>query len=130
MFSEQDNRAVYDIWHRLVTRFGQGSGDTAVGWLRHPDGSARIDWTDLCEFMQGSGFVWVDPRSPKPLDARDKDPSNRGIRLAYGAVPPLHLIHSADPAVQSRGISGYPAAPEKPPRSKSPSFANRLFGLK
>jgi hypothetical protein len=94
VFTEQSNRAVYDIWHRLVAQFGQGSRDTAVGWLRNPDGSAKIEWPELCEFMRSSGFVWVDPRSPKPLDAREKDPENGGIRLPYGVIPPQRLIHS------------------------------------
>lgn len=87
------NRAVYDLWHRLVTQFGQGPDDAAVGWLRHRDGSPKIDWRALQEELAQSGMLKCDPSAPKPFDAPARDPSNGGVELPFGSIPPQNLIY-------------------------------------
>ena len=91
--TDRDNRMVYDLWGRLVSTYGLGSDDLAVGWLRNSDGTARVDLSTLQNRLNHAGMVAGDPRAPKPLDAPERDPSNGGVKIPYGAVPPQDLIH-------------------------------------
>lgn len=92
--SERSNRDTYDLWTQLVSEFGQGPADTAVGWLRHTDGTAKVSWQGLKEALARAGFVAGDPRGPKPRDARERDPSIGGAKpIPFGVNPPQDLVH-------------------------------------
>lgn len=94
--NEKSNRLIYDFWHKLVTTYGQGPRDLAVGWLRSPGGRPNIDWTSLQRVMSEAGLLRGDPRAPKPRDARASDPQMGGNSpINFGDIPPQHLIFSS-----------------------------------
>lgn len=91
--SERSNRLIYDYWHRLVAKYGQGPNDMAVGWLRKADGSPAIGWPELQMVVSEIGLLRGDPKMPKPRDARASDPQMGGKKpIRIGDVPPQHLV--------------------------------------
>lgn len=91
--SDVTNKSVYDLWAQIAREFGQGETDMSVGWLREKDGSPKVKWPLLREFLMTTDLQPTDPTRIKPLDAPPKDPTASGKSIPIGDQPPQHMIH-------------------------------------
>ena len=82
---ERNNEIIQHLWEKATVKFGEGPDRHALGWLN--DG---VKLQEVIAFFINNDLVPYDLTSPKPEDARPKDPSVNEIQ--YGKVPPQYRV--------------------------------------
>lgn len=80
-----NNVRIQQLWEQATTKFGTGPDSHTLGWL-----NKEVGLEEVIVFFSNNGLVQYDLTSPKPADARPKDPSV--VAIEYGKVPPQYRV--------------------------------------